>query len=112
MINKFDLWIANLNPAHGSEVDKVGPVVVVQTNYMNEFNPTILVCPISSNPWEEKTNHLHLPANLVGLDKESVLLLDQIRSLDRRRLIQRIGMIPDFLHDTINHRLKIILDII
>ncbi|MFT4834294.1 MAG: mRNA interferase MazF [Marinoscillum sp.] len=110
-INKFDFWIASLNPVRGIEVGKVRPIMVIQSDFLNENHPTTLICPLSSKPWKEKTNHLTIPKTESGLDKDFVILLDQIRALDNERLLERIGALPTDYHASVNKRLKIILDL-
>ncbi len=111
MINKFDIWLASLNPVRGIEVGKIRPVIVVQSNALNEFHPTIIVCPLSSNPWSETTYHFIVPTNELGLDRESVILLDQMRAADKSRFIKKIGALPNEYHGSINQKLQIILDL-
>lgn len=89
---KFEIWIANLNPAHGTEPGKVRPVVVVQTNLLNPVHPSTVACPVSTNVVPKATLlRVHLPKKQSGLSEDSDILVDQIRAIDNRRLTKKVG---------------------
>lgn len=89
---KFEIWIANLNPAHGTEPGKVRPVVVVQTNLLNSVHPSMIVCPVTTKVVPEATLlRVHLPKKQSGLSEDSDILVDQIRAIDNRRLTKKAG---------------------
>jgi mRNA interferase MazF len=89
---KFEIWIANLNPTHGTEPGKVRPVVIVQTNLLNSVHPSTIICPISTNVVPKATLlRIHLPKKQSGLSKDSDILVDQIRAIDNRRLTKKAG---------------------
>lgn len=111
MRGKFDIWLANLNPARGTEVGKIRPVLILQSDNLNPFHHSSIICPLSSNPWKEKLFHLPIKADLIGVEKDSVILLDQLRALDNQRLIKKLGSLPYEYHSQINQRLRIILDL-
>lgn len=106
-----DIFYANLNPTIGSEQDGIRPVLVVQNNKGNRFSPTIVIIPITSSL--TKTNlptHVRLESTN-GLEKESIALIEQIRTLDKRRLIRKITSISkqdlDLVKDAIKKNLSI-----
>lgn len=90
-----DIFYANLNPTIGSEQDGVRPVLVVQNNKGNRFSPTIVIIPITSN-----LSKSHLPTHVIlkntkGLERESIALIEQIRTLDKKRLIRKITSVSN-----------------
>jgi len=89
---KFEIWIANLNPEHGTEPGKVRPVVVVQTNLLNPVHPSTIICPVSTKTVPNVTLlRVHLPKKTSGLSSDSDILVDQIRAVDNRRLTKKAG---------------------
>jgi len=112
-MNRFDLWLANLNPGKGTEPGKVRPVVVVQTDLLNGVHPSTIVCPITSQVIELIGGVLRIPIEpgVSGLEKRSDVMFDQIRSLDNRRFIQKIGRLSGSDQEKIVHSLRVILDL-
>lgn len=87
-----DLFFANLNPVLGSEQGGIRPVLIVQNDRGNASSPTTIVAAVTSRiGGRPLPTHLLLPAQRYGLDKDSVVLLEQIRTIDRRRLKNRIA---------------------
>lgn len=88
-----DIFYANLNPTIGSEQDGIRPVLVVQNNKGNRFSPTIVIIPITSSLSKASIpSHVEL-SNTTGLDKKSIALVEQIRTLDKKRLLRKITSI-------------------
>ncbi len=91
-INKFHLYLADLNPRCGTEPGKVRPVVVVQTNLLNNVHPSTIICPITSKVSKNTSIlRIHLSRKETNLEKISEILVDQIRSIDNKRFIKHIG---------------------
>lgn len=92
-IRRGDFFYADLSPVVGSEQGGVRPVIVVQNNVGNKYSPTIIIAPVTSQT--NKTNlptHVNLQATKsFGLPKNSVVLLEQLRTIDKRRLREKIG---------------------
>jgi len=111
-IKQFDIWIADLNPAIGTESGKIRPVLIIQTDLLNKYHPSSIVCPITSNV-QEKSDILrvHLKKSSCGLDVDSDVLIDQIRAIDNKRLLKKIGTIPTILTANVKKNLKIIFDL-
>lgn len=109
MIKQYDIWLANLNPGKGTEVGKVRPVVIVQSDLLNNLHGSTLVCPITSlvNP-ELKILRVHIGKRY--LEKESDVLVDQLRAIDNRRLVQRLGKLQRSQIDSLRENLRIVLD--
>lgn len=109
-IKQFDIWLADLNPAIGTEPGKVRPVVIIQTNLLNDEHPSTIVCPITTNVKSEvKILRVHLAAN--QLKKLSDILIDQIRAVDNKRLVKPLGKLTDEQSMLLKKNLKIVLDI-
>ena len=90
-----ELYYADLSPVVGSEQGGVRPVLVVQNDVGNKFSPTVIAAAVTSKINKAKLpTHIELPEGVYGLNKDSVILLEQIRTLDKRRLKERIGELP------------------
>lgn len=111
-ISRGDLLYADLSPVIGSEQGGVRPVLVVQNDVGNKFSPTTIVAAITSV--KNKTNlptHVKVGDKNCGLPKESVILLEQVRTIDKKRLKDKIGRLPDDLIKKIDEALRISLSL-
>ena len=91
-IKRGDVLLVNLEPVIGSEQGKIRPVVVVQNNISNEYSPTIIIAPITSKIYsKEFPTNVQLFAEDSGLKKESTILLNQIRTIDKSRIIKNLS---------------------
>lgn len=111
-IKRFDVWIADLNPKRGTEPGKVRPVVIIQTDLLNNFHPSTLICPVSTNVIP-KTDILrvNLAKNEAGLNVRSAILTDQLRAIDNKRLVKKIGTISKSSKLKLKDNLKVILEL-
>ena len=111
-IKRFDVWIADLNPKIGTGPGKVRPVVIVQTDLLNNIHPSTVICPVTTNV-EPQTEILrvNLSRNEAGLKSRSAILVDQVRAIDNKRLIRRTGAINEDSRLRLIQNLKIILDL-
>ena len=92
IVKKGDLYFADLSPVVGSEQGGVRPVLVVQNDVGNKYSPTIIVAAVTSQTGKAKLpTHVELQATHGGLSKNSVVLLEQLRTIDKQRLKERIG---------------------
>ena len=107
-VNQYEIWLANLNPSKGVEPGKTRPVVVIQTNLLNEIHPSTIVCPITSKVNKEAKI---LRVALNQLDKESDILVDQIRAIDKVRLLKKVGKLNKTQIQQLIRSVKIVLDI-
>ena len=95
-IKRGELYYADLSPVVGSEQGDVRPVLVVQNDVGNKYSPTVIAAAVTSKINKAKLpTHIELPSNSYGLAKDSVILLEQIRTLDKRRLKERIGELSE-----------------
>lgn len=107
-----EIWLADLNPQFGTEAGKVRPVVILQTDDLNEVDhPSTIVCPITTNLQNSQILRLRLDAKINGLTTDSDILIDQIRSIDNERFIKRIGKLNENQISNLKRNLKIVLDL-
>ena len=93
-VKRGDIYYADLSPVIGSEQGGVRPVLIVQNDTGNRHSPTVIVAAITSQMGKAKLpTHIELAAQSYGLPKDSVILLEQIRTLDKRRLRERMGRV-------------------
>jgi mRNA interferase MazF len=109
-IKQYDIWLADLNLSRGTEPGKTRPVVIVQTNLLNDTHLSSIICPITSNVKPEiELLRVHLLKN--QLDKLSDILVDQIRAIDNSRLIQKVGSLSQKQILTLKQNISIVLDL-
>lgn len=107
---KFNVYTADLNPRFGTEPGKVRPVVVVQTNLLNEDHPSTIVCPITTKLHPEAAIlRIHLKKGEAGLEKDSDIIVDQLRSIDNKRFRDHLGEISDKNKQLLLGSLRILL---
>ena len=109
-INRYDIWLADLNPSRGTEPGKTRPVVVIQTDLLNEVHLSTLICPITTNV-KPDIELLRVHLNKKQLDKPSDILVDQIRAIDNQRLLKRLGKLTKDQQLKLKSNLKIVLDL-
>lgn len=111
-ISRGDIFYADLSPVVGSEQGGVRPVLVVQNDVGNKFSPTVIIAAITSQLSKAKLpTHIELGKDQYNLPKDSVVLLEQIRTLDKRRLKDKIGMIDALTMQRIDVAIMISLGI-
>ena len=108
---QFDIWLANLNPTKGTEPGKTRPVVIIQTDLLNDEHLSTLVCPVTTNINPE-IEILRVHLNKGQLDKPSDVLVDQIRAIDNRRLIKKLGSLTKDQIVKLKENIKIVLDLV
>ncbi len=110
MIKRGELYYADLSPVVGSEQGGIRPVLIVQNDTGNKFSPTVIGAAVTSKLNKAKLpTHIELNANEFGLPKNSVILLEQIRTLDKKRLKEKIGELPPITMKKVNVALLISL---
>jgi mRNA interferase MazF len=111
-IRKNEIWVADLNPRHGTETGKVRPVLIIQTDLLNKFHPSTLICPITSNVQQKiEILRVHVKKGIAQLNDDSDIMIDQIRSIDKNRLIKKMGDLPPDLSRKVMENIRIILDL-
>ena len=108
IVKRGDIYYADLSPVVGSEQGGLRPVLIVQNDTGNRHSPTVIAAAITSQINKAKMpTHIELAAKDYGLNKDSVILLEQIRTIDKRRLREKIGRIDDGLMASVNNALSI-----
>ena len=102
-VRRGEIYYADLSPVVGSEQGGVRPVLIVQNDVGNRHSPTVIAAAITSQTGKAKLpTHIELAANGCGLTRDSVVLLEQIRTIDKRRLRERMGRVDDTMMDRID----------
>lgn len=111
-VRRGDIFYADLSPVVGSEQGGIRPVLIVQNDVGNKFSPTVIVAAITSQRF--KTNlptHIRVNADGSGLAKDSIILLEQVRTLDKQRLKEKMGNLPDADMTRVDRALSVSLGI-
>lgn len=111
-MNQYEIWLADLNPQIGTEAGKVRPVVIVQTNFLNEIShPSTIICPITTK-LNNESDILRIRVNkgICGLSENSDIMIDQIRAIDNSRFVKKIGFVTNEMKLKIQENIKNILD--
>ena len=96
VVKRGDIFYADLSPVVGSEQGGVRPVLIVQNDTGNRHSPTVIAAAITSQTGKARLpTHISLAAMSCGLPKDSVVLLEQIRTLDKRRLLEHMGRVDE-----------------
>lgn len=113
IIKRGDIYYADLSPVIGSEQGGVRPVLVVQNDIGNRYSPTVIIVAITSQINKAKLpTHVEIKGSDYGLPKDSVLLLEQIRTIDKRRLEEKIGHVTEDIMEKANEALLVSLGLI
>lgn len=108
IIKRGEIYYADLSPVIGSEQGGVRPVLIVQNDIGNKYSPTVIAAAITSQINKAKLpTHIEISALEYGLQKDSVILLEQIRTIDKKRLREKIGHLDDELMERVNEALSI-----
>jgi len=107
-IKRGDIYYADLSPVIGSEQGGLRPVLIIQNDVGNKYSPTVIAAAITSQINKTKLpTHIELYAENFGLAKNSVILLEQIRTIDKRRLKEKMGHLDDGLMNRVNDAISV-----
>jgi mRNA interferase MazF len=111
-VKQYEIWIADLNPQIGTETGKTRPVLIVQTNLLNKIkHPSTIICPITTNVIENSDIlRVHIIKEQANLNQDCDVMIDQIRAIDNKRLMKKIGDLPKSLINLVKENLMIIID--
>ena len=108
---QFDIWIADLEPQRGTETGKIRPVLILQTNLLKD-HPSSVICPITTNVSPESDIlRVHIKKGTANIQKDSDIMIDQIRAIDNKRLTKKVGELPIDLQTKVKENITIILDL-
>ena len=108
VIKRGDIYYADLSPVIGSEQGGIRPVLVVQNDVGNKYSPTVIAAAITSQINKAKLpTHIEVDALRFGLSKDSVILLEQVRTIDKKRLREKIGHLEGDMMEKVNDALSI-----
>jgi len=112
-IKRFEIWIADLNPRIGTEPGKTRPVLVVQTNLLNRIpHPSTIICPLTTKvKRDSEILRVHLKKGMANLDQNCDIMIDQIRAIDNKRLVKKVGDLPKDLVEVVKENLVIVIDL-
>ena len=112
-IRRGDIYYADLSPVVGSEQGGLRPVLIIQNDVGNKYSPTVIAAAITSRMSKTRLpTHIDIYASRAGLARDSVILLEQIRTLDKRRLRERMGHLDDEMMDRVNSAIAVSFGII
>ena len=107
-IKRGDIYYADLSPVIGSEQGGLRPVLIVQNDVGNKYSPTVIAAAITSKMGKARLpTHIDIPGTDAGLSKDSVILLEQVRTLDKRRLKEKMGHLDDEMMGMVNSALAV-----
>lgn len=108
VVKRGDIYYADLSPVVGSEQGGLRPVLIVQNDVGNKHSPTVIAAAITSQINKARLpTHIELSAKKYGLSRDSVILLEQIRTIDKSRLRERMGKLDDELMSKVNNAIAV-----
>lgn len=107
-VKRGDIYYADLSPVVGSEQGGLRPVLIIQNDIGNRYSPTVIAAAITSRLSKNRLpTHIDIYAERAGLSKNSVILLEQVRTIDKRRLKEKIGHLDDDIMQTVNQAISV-----
>lgn len=112
-VERFEIWLADLNPQIGTEPGKTRPVLVVQTDLLNKIpHPSTIICPLTTNTQKESDIlRVHIKKGTSNLNEKCDIMIDQVRVIDNKRLLKKLGELPESLSNKVKENLAILLDL-
>ncbi|MGM0125437.1 MazF family toxin-antitoxin system, toxin component [Enterococcus sp. AZ194] len=112
MVKRGDIYFADLSPVVGSEQGGIRPVVIIQNNLGNHFSPTVIIAAITAKMAKPKLpTHIGIKASKDGIDRDSVILLEQIRTIDKSRLKEKVCHLDAKIMNGVDRALRISIGI-
>lgn len=111
MIKRGEIYLANLDPVIGSEQSGIRPVLIIQNDIGNRYSPTVIVLAITSKPKKLIPTHVSIQKNIEGIEKDSIILVEQVRTIDKERLIKKLGTLDFRKMQEVKKALKLSLNI-
>ena len=108
VVKRGDVFYADLSPVVGSEQGGVRPVLIIQNDIGNRYSPTVIIAAVTSQINKAKLpTHIEISGDEYGLNKDSVILAEQVRTIDKKRLKEKIGHLDENLMEKVNEALQI-----
>ena len=108
MVKRGDIYFADLSPVVGSEQGGMRPVLIVQNDTGNRHSPTVIAAAITSQMGKARLpTHITLAGHNVGLSRDSIVLLEQVRTIDKRRLREHMGHVDDALMNQVDNAIAV-----
>ncbi|MCI5971374.1 MAG: type II toxin-antitoxin system PemK/MazF family toxin [Oscillospiraceae bacterium] len=108
VVKRGDVFYADLSPVVGSEQGGVRPVLIIQNDIGNKYSPTVIIAAVTSQINKAKLpTHIEISGDEYGLNKDSVILAEQVRTIDKKRLKEKIGHLDENLMEKVNEALRI-----
>jgi len=113
IFKQYEIWLADLNPQFGTESGKIRPVLIVQTDFLNLVNhSSVIICPITTNIVQgAKILRVHLKAETSSIQKDCDIMIDQIRAIDTKRLLRKLGELSEKSEREVVTNLLIVLNL-
>ena len=109
-IKRGDIFLANLEPIKGNEQGGIRPVLIIQNNISNKYSPVTIIAAITSKIFEKEfPTNIFIKKENSGLDKDSTIMLNQIRTIDNSRLIKKVGSLDNFTLEKVDSAIQISL---
>lgn len=113
IVKRGDVYFADLSPVVGSEQGGIRPVLVIQNDIGNRFSPTVIVAAITAQIQKAKLpTHVEIDAEKYGFERDSVILLEQIRTIDKQRLTDKITHLDEEMMEKVDEAIQISLGLI
>ncbi|MFD2617333.1 MULTISPECIES: type II toxin-antitoxin system PemK/MazF family toxin [Terrilactibacillus] len=113
IVKRGDVYFADLSPVVGSEQGGVRPVLIIQNDIGNRFSPTVVIAAITAQIQKAKLpTHVEIDAKKYGFDRDSVILLEQIRTIDKQRLTDKITHLDEDMMMRVNEAIQISLSLV
>ena len=107
-VKRGDIYYADLSPVVGSEQGGVRPVLIIQNDTGNRYSPTVIAAAITSKMSKTKLpTHIDVPGEDAGLAKDSIILLEQIRTIDKKRLKEKMGHLDEATMNSVNNAIEV-----
>ena len=109
---RSEIWLADLNPQIGSEAGKIRPVLILQTDLLNEHGHTsTIICPFTTKIRNAEQIRVFIEKGVGGLAEDSEIMVDQVRAIDNSRFVKKIGKLPHPKMKLVENYLKVLLDL-
>ena len=107
-VKRGDIFYADLSPVIGSEQGGLRPVLIIQNDVGNRYSPTVIAAAITSRMGKNKLpTHIDIPGVTAGLSRDSVILLEQVRTIDKKRLKEKMGHLDDTTMNNVNNAIQV-----